>query len=61
MPINGVDEKGGDESGADIRTTFSKPQLDFLDKIVESGLALRRSDAVRYVVVRAMEQAMEGT
>ena len=41
-----------------VTVTFTRKQLDFLDRIVKTGDALSRPDAVRTVVKRSIE--MEG-
>lgn len=41
-----------------ITVTFTRKQIDYLDRIVQSGDALNRPDAVRTVIKRTIE--MEG-
>jgi hypothetical protein len=51
-------EDNGDDN-VSIKITFSKPQIDFLDRIVDAGYALNRTDSVRYVIVQAMKNESE--
>ena len=55
MPENG-DEKEQDKEA--VTVTFTRKHLDFLDRLVRSGGALSRPDAVRTVLNRVIE--MEG-
>ena len=55
MPENG-DEKELDKEA--VTVTFSRMQLNYIDRFVKSGFALNRPDAVRTILNRVIE--MEG-
>ena len=57
MPENG-DEKELDKDKEAVTVTFTRKHLDFLDRLVRSGGALSRPDAVRTILNRVIE--MEG-
>lgn len=51
MPENG-------DNTFPVKTTLSKQQYDFIDRIKRSGKALNDADAIRYIVNQAMEKGI---